>query len=118
MPRGRGVDFEHRFNASRWAEDLLIRSLSACEDVLAVRFGLSEVKREEELVYGLTDFKEPDLLCYRRSNLTSDQLRLLTQTDLVAVPREQLKPGEAFEFAFPKALSAIEVEFSHTKLRK
>ena len=50
--KGRGIDFEHRFKTSRWAEDLLIRSLVKKNDILTVRFGLSEVRSGEELVYG------------------------------------------------------------------
>jgi hypothetical protein len=51
--RGRGIDFKQKFNTSRWAEDLLIRSLDDALGVKTVRYGISTyVPEGEELVYG------------------------------------------------------------------
>ena len=62
---GRGIDFEHKFKTSRWAEDLLLKSLSAQAGLLAVRFGLSQVKASADVTYDKNSWKEPDLLVYR-----------------------------------------------------
>jgi hypothetical protein len=39
--RGRGIDFKHKFNTSRWAEDLLIRSLDNALGFKTVRYGIA-----------------------------------------------------------------------------
>jgi hypothetical protein len=110
--RGRGIDFEHRFKTSRWAEDLLIEALGANRGLLTVRFGLSEVRPEQELSYGGTRYKEPDLLTYLRGDLTEHQIHTLRNTDLVREPRPSFRRGGQLRFAVEKALAALEVEFS------
>jgi len=63
VARGRGIDFEHRFKTSRWAEDVLLAELNKQSKWIAVRYGLSEVQSAESLGgYRKTDEKEPDLL--------------------------------------------------------
>jgi len=76
--RGRGIDFEHRFNTSRWAEDLLINSLNDEHGLVTVRYGISTIVPEgQELVYGQTNYKEPDLLVFKLALLTSPEKALL-----------------------------------------
>lgn len=110
--RGRGIDFEHRFNTSRWAEDLLIHALGAKHGLLTVRFGLSEIRPEAQLVYGETSYKEPDLLTYALNDLTNREINLLRSENLEAADRTRFAKGKELSFAFAKALAAIEVEFS------
>ncbi len=110
--RGRGIDFEHRFKTSRWAEDLLIRALSDKHGLITVRFGLSEIRPEAQLVYGETSYKEPDLLTYALGDLSKSELRLLKDINIEAADRTEFTKGQELEFAFKKALAAIEVEFS------
>ena len=80
--RGRGIDFEHRFNTSRWAENLLIVALGEAHGLLTVRFGLSEVRRNNEIIADRTDYKDPDLLTYELKSLTPSERRTLNETDL------------------------------------
>jgi hypothetical protein len=113
--RGRGIDFEHRFKTSRWAEDLLIRALGEKHSLLTTRFGLSEVRSQEELnnlEYGDSAYKEPDLLVYQLTALSSEERKILRITDLVKEPRDRFQPGGTLRFAIDKALAALEVEFS------
>src|ERR1700683_1067804 len=97
--KGRGIDFKHRFKTSRWAEDLLLKSLGEQYGLLAVRFGLSEVRKSEELIYGKTVYKEPDLLLYQLTSLRDEEVRLLEQTDLVTVERERFDLGGDMRFS-------------------
>lgn len=110
--RGRGIDFEHRFKTSRWAEDLLIRALGDKHGLITVRFGLSEIRPEAQLVYGETSYKEPDLLTYALDDLSKSELRLLKDTNIEAADRTEFTKGQELEFVFKKSLGAIEVEFS------
>jgi hypothetical protein len=110
--RGRGIDFEHRFNTSRWAEDLLIEALGQQHGLLTVRFGLSEVQPEGQLIYGTTSYKEPDLLVYSLDMLTSDERAKLVAINLEKTDRLNFAVDGDLGFAFAKALAAIEVEFS------
>jgi hypothetical protein len=112
MAKGRGIDFEHRFNTSRWAEDLLLSSFSTNPLFVAKRFGLSEVRPEGRLVYGVTDYKEPDLLVYERAGLTTAELAAISTVDFENAERTRFVPGGDLDFAFHKARVAIEVEFS------
>jgi len=111
MP-GRGIDFEQRFKPSRWAEDLLIESLGARYGLLAKRFGLSEVRPSDKLVYGLTSYKEPDLLVFRAADLSDDEKKKLESTNLDSTDREAFYGQADLSFAFPKAAAGVEVEFS------
>ena len=71
--RGRGIDFKQKFNTSRWAEDLLIRSLDDALGVKTVRYGISTfVPEGEELVYGNSKYKEPDLLVFKAEALKNN----------------------------------------------
>lgn len=112
---GRGIDFEHRFNTSRWAEDLLLESLRTQTGLLAVRFGLSQVKAARDVKYDKSSWKEPDLLDYKSADLTEGEQRTLAAGDLSTENREKLLRGGDLHFVVAKACAAIEVEFSPYK---
>jgi hypothetical protein len=111
--RGRGTDFEHRFNTSRWAEDLLIHSLGSDIGFVTVRLGISEVRSAHDLQsYALGDIKEPDLIVLPLDQLSPDELRMLSVGDLSQLERDEFGDGGKYTFIMDKALAAIEVEFS------
>lgn len=112
---GRGIDFEHRFNTSRWAEDLLKKSLNEQSGLIAVRFGLSEVKPSGKIKYDKAAWKEPDLLVFETAKLTKEELASLKSGDFSEMEREKLQKGGPRSFLTEKACAAIEVEFSPYK---
>lgn len=112
---GRGIDFEHKFKTSRWAEDLLLKSLRKEPGFVAIRFGLSEVKADRDVKYDKLGLKEPDLLVYETAALTERELELLDSSDCSAENPEKFKPGNKLNFVIAKACAAIEVEFSPYK---
>lgn len=79
---GRGIDFEHKFKTSRWAEDLLLKSLRAQTELVVIRFGLSKVKAAHEVKYDKSLGKEPDLLIYKTADLTELEQKILEAGDL------------------------------------
>ncbi|HWG59386.1 MAG TPA: hypothetical protein VN661_10105 [Candidatus Acidoferrales bacterium] len=91
---------------------MLVKSLGSEQGLLTKRFGLSEIRSDTELEYGIADFKEPDLLVYEIAHLDDSQRRILEQKDLVAESRAAFRPGETLSFVTGKAAVAIEVEFS------
>lgn len=109
---GRGLDFEHRFNTSRWAEDLLLKSLNDAPGFLAVRFGISQIRTAKDVTYDKTAWKEPDLLVFTTASLTKSERLSLAGRDLSVENRESFKRGGELHFAVAKAAAAIEVEFS------
>ncbi len=116
MARGRGIDFEHRFKTSRWAEDVLLTELNRQKTWIAVRFGLSEVQSAESLVaYSKTDEKEPDLLVLNRSHLNQEQINLIEEINSEKADRVELFLSGELAFLLGKAFVAIEVEFSPYK---
>ena len=70
------------------------------------------MRPENQLVYGISSFKEPDLLVYSGGTLTDEERRILTTEEITSASREEFMPGRRLNFAFSKAISAIEVEFS------
>lgn len=112
---GRGIDFEHRFNTSRWAEDLLLHSLCEQRGLLAVRFGLSQIRAANEVKFDKQAWKEPDLLVYNTQNLTTAERTFLKDRDLSEEKREKFRSRGELAFVIAKASSAIEVEFSPYK---
>jgi hypothetical protein len=116
--RGRGIDFAHRFNTSRWAEDLIIHALGSEHGLCTVRFGLSAIRPEDKLEYGTTPYKEPDLLTFALEDLTAFQKEILSTVDLESAERSMFEDGQHLNFAFEKALCAIEVEFSPYRARE
>ncbi|HEX3800118.1 MAG TPA: hypothetical protein VH413_15600 [Verrucomicrobiae bacterium] len=110
--KGRGIDFKHRFNSSRWAEDLLISSLGDAFGVKTVRFGISTyVPEGEKLVYGNSNFKEPDLLLFRTAILSSEEKEVLRDGQLDWNERTQLGKAGLGDL-LKKAFAALEIEFS------
>ena len=79
---GRGIDFEHKFMTSRWAEDLLLKSLCAQTGLIVIRFGLSKVKAAHEVKYDKSLGKEPDLLVYKTGDLKESEKKILEASDL------------------------------------
>ena len=112
--RGRGIDFEHRFNPSHWAEDLLIAALGEQHGLLTARFGQSEVVGADKLSYDPNArHKEPDLLVLALSDLAKEEQQMLSPPcALTCVGRGRFERGGDLRFAIAKALAAIEVEFS------
>lgn len=112
---GRGIDFEHKFKTSRWAEDLLLKNLCTQTGLIAVRFGLSQVKASRDVAYDKNVWKEPDLLVYKTANLAERERRILAVSDLPKENRAKLRRGGELHFVVAKASVAIEVEFSPYK---
>jgi hypothetical protein len=110
--RGRGIDFKHKFNTSRWAEDLLIRSLDDALGVKTVRYGISTyVPEGEELVYGNSKYKEPDLLVFKAEALSQREKQLLG--DGLLDWKERTALGKAgLDNLLKRAFVALEIEFS------
>ncbi len=110
--RGRGIDFKQKFNTSRWAEDLLIRSLDNALGVKTVRYGISTyVPEGEELVYGNSKYKEPDLLVFKADALSQSEKQLLGDGSLDWKERTAL--GKAgLDNLLKRAFVALEIEFS------
>jgi hypothetical protein len=116
--KGRGIDFEQRYKTSRWAEDILLAELNKQPNWVAVRFGLSEVKGEDELAgYIKTDEKEPDLLILPRNSLTAKQISLIGQVNTEEADRAKLFKSGELDFLYEKAFVSIEVEFSPYKAK-
>jgi hypothetical protein len=116
MARGRGIDFEHRFKTSRWAEDVLLAELNRQKKWIAVRFGLSEVQSPESLGrYNKTNEKEPDLLVLDRRHLNQKQISLIEKVNSEKADRVALFVNGELAFLLGKAFVAIEVEFSPYK---
>src|ERR1039458_2245760 len=112
---GRGIDFEHKFKTSRWAEYLLLQNLSAQAGLLVVRFGLSQVKVSADVKYDKKSWKEPDLLVYKIADLTERERKILEASDLSTESREKIRGGGELHFVVAKASAAVEVEFSPYK---
>lgn len=116
MTKGRGIDFEHRFNTSRWAEDLLLTAFNDQSKWIAVRYGLSGVQSAESLAkYFKTDEKEPDLLVLARNQLNDAQLHLIDKVNSEEADRVQLFTDGKLAFLKDHAMAAIEIEFSPYK---
>lgn len=111
--RGRGIDFEHRFKTSRWAEDLLVKSLTDELGLITARYGISTiVPAGEELIYGQSEYKEPDLLVFKSALLNAKEKALLQDGSLDWQERVKLDKEGQLSDLLKKALVALEVEFS------
>ncbi|MBB3896608.1 hypothetical protein [Roseococcus suduntuyensis] len=107
--RGRGADFENRFNASRWAENLLFQEINKLGPYLLIRYGASFSSDSKYVDLGDITIKEPDLLLYLKEELTQTELEWLVSNDLsVPAGGSVSKPS----FVLSKARLAFEVEFS------
>lgn len=114
--RGRGVDFEQRFKASRWAENKVFEALHT-ERFLPVRLGTSKVAQiilrgDDEI-----DFKEPDLLVLDANRISASEQRKLEEQsfDLTEISPATLLQSNQWRFLWKAALFAVEVEFSPYK---
>jgi len=111
--RGRGVDFEHRYKASKWAEDRLLeafhRTMFEC-----VRLGISGYSADNTIATAAGQPKVPDLLVVDKTHLTPHQLELVSSLDhdLREVEEARLHDGGDLAFLLANAVCAIEVEFS------
>ena len=110
--RGRGIDFEHRFNTSRWAEDLLLETIERTDGLHCFRLGLSQVARNNLVTVEESQYKVPDLLVFHAGDLTTDQLELLRRRDLTLLGASTLFADRELKPIVKKARCAIEVEFS------
>lgn len=110
--RGRGIDFEHRFNTSRWAEDLLFNAINQVDGLLCFRLGLSQTAEDNRPDTGDEKFKEPDLVVFRASDLTVRETGLLKGKDLTQLRVSDIVQDDDLKSLLRKASCAIEVEFS------
>lgn len=116
--QGRGIDFEHRFRTSRWAEDLLFDTINKTDELQCFRLGLSQVSKNNRPDVGKDDPKIPDLLVFRKSDLTKDEVLVLSTTDLTQKTSFELHNDPYLGPIISKASSAIEVEFSPYKAKE
>lgn len=109
---GRGVDYEHRYRGSRWAEDRLITAFRSAH-LVPVRLGMSGVTRDNRVSSRKGDPKVPDLLVFDPAELSAREQETLRglRYDLRQLTPAQLA-SRSHSFVFRKALAAIEVEFS------
>ena len=110
--KGRGLDFEHRFRTSRWAEDLLQDALNRSGRFLCCKLGLSQVAVDSRTDPGDTSLKEPDLVVFHPQDLAAEERRWLEQTDLTQISPADLLADPFVRSLMLKARCAIEVEFS------
>ncbi len=114
--RGRGIDFEHRFNTSRWAEDLLLSGLNALGgEYVCIRLGLSQTSGDGVSLLDDKAVKEPDLLVFRTRDLTREERSRLLATDLTRLTASQICADVGLKKLVRRAVMAIEVEFSPYK---
>lgn len=118
MAKGRGLDFEHRFRTSRWAEDLLQHALNQSGAFLCFKLGLSQIAPDNRPDPGDTRFKEPDLVLFRPEDLGSEERQWLENTDLTQWHPTDLLKDEFAHALMSKAVCAIEVEFSPYQARE
>jgi len=113
---GRGLDFQHKFNTSRWAEDRVHESLSGF-GLVSVRLGASKVTEKITRDQAEIEVKEPDLILLKRSSLSNQDLRLLSDTnfDLSEVSPKTLRQDRRWGFLWHAAAFAVEIEFSPYK---
>lgn len=112
--RGRGVDFEQRYKASKWAEDILLEAFLR-KPFIATRLGISGVDPENLIRSVAGEPKVPDLLVFALEDLTeAEQAELRARKyDLRQVTSEEF--NEELAFVYEKARFAVEVEFSPYK---
>jgi len=113
----RGSDFLMRFSQGRWAEDIVVRTINATDDLRAVPYGPSSVApsepREMELYFERLDEagtvgKRPDLLILPRSDYEAICPRLIE----IGMANLPFTPEVDLAFLRSRALVAVEVENS------
>ncbi len=109
--RGRGPDFELRFQTSRWAEDLVLTAFRNTSWI-AVRLGASRYRSDDAVPDRAGQLKEPDLLLFAMSGLTADEIRFLETADFENHTSEDLQEGSAVKNWIGRANLALEIEFS------
>jgi hypothetical protein len=113
----RGSDFLMRFSQGRWAEDILVRTINATDDLYAVPYGPSSVAPSdpyemeryfERLDKAGTVGKRPDLLV-----LPKDDYEIIRpQLDKIGFANLPFTPEAELGFLRSKAIIAAEVENS------
>ena len=110
MPRG--SDFTARWTEGAWAELKILEALNAEPDIVAVQYGIttgeafwsSREMEARELPDQTAHGKRPDVLVFRRSSITDEELAVVEKVC-------ELDDG-ACEAVVRKAKLAIESEFS------
>lgn len=112
--RGRDVDFEQRYKASKWAEDILLEAFLR-KPFIAARLGISGVDPENLIKSDAGAPKVPDLLVFALNDLSSSEQAELRDRayDLRHVAAEEFT--DELAFVYDKARFAVEVEFSPYK---
>jgi hypothetical protein len=112
--RGRGVDFQQRFDASRWAEDLVFQSMNEQPDITCVRLGLSGYSADNSVSTVSGEPKVPDLLVLQTEKVPPLTLAMLQAHgfDLSKATSDDFDTDGPWEKLFESAIVAIEVEFS------
>lgn len=113
----RGSDFLMRFSQGRWAEDILVRTINATDDLRVVPYGPSSVAPSdpyemeryfERLDKAGTIGKRPDLLVLPRDDYESVRPRL----DEIGLANLPFTPEADLDFLRSRAIIAAEVENS------
>jgi hypothetical protein len=87
-------------------------------EVTAVRYGISTyVPEGEKLIYGTSDYKEPDVLVFKTSELGAEEKSLLGDGKLDWNERKALG-GAGTDDLLKRAFVALEVEFSPYQARE
>ncbi|HID63668.1 MAG TPA: AccI family restriction endonuclease [Anaerolineae bacterium] len=119
----RGSDFLMRFSQGRWAEEVIVRTINATDDLRAVRYGPSSVAPSEphemELYFERLDKagaigKRPDLLILPRGDYDDIHPHL----DEIGVVNLPFTPEADLDFLHSRAIIAVEVENSLWVARK
>ena len=109
--RGRGHDFELRFQTSRWAEDLVVAAFRGT-DWIAVRFGASRFRADDKIPARGSPLKEPDLLVFSRADFRAEEIAFLESADFEAHSAEEVGDGTDLRRWVGRACLALEIEFS------
>jgi len=113
----RGSDFLMRFSQGRWAEDIIVHTINAIDDLRAIRYGPSSVAPSEphemELYFEQLDKagtvgKRPDLLILTRSDYETIRPRL----NEIGIANLPFTPEADLNFLHSRAIVAVEVENS------
>jgi len=113
----RGSDFLMRFSQGRWAEDILMRTINATDDLHAVPYGPSSVAPSDPLEMERyferfdkagTVGKQPDLLVLPRD----DYEAIRPQLDEIGLANLPFTPEAELDFLRSRAIIAVEVENS------
>ena len=113
----RGSDFLMRFSQGRWAEDILLRTINATDDLRTIPYGPSSVApsepREMELYFERLDKagtvgKRPDLLVLPKDGYKA----IRPQLDEIGLANLPFTPEADLDFLRSRTIIAAEVENS------